>query len=98
MVTVRKKKLLDGMDREILRKINGSRKGINANTLSKRVGMTASGIRPRLTNLKSKGMIKPLHTQGIRKFTRTFGNKKVVIRAPRSISWGIDLKKPRKKR
>ncbi len=98
MVKKRKKILIDGMDKEILRKLNSSRRGLNANVLSKRVGMSASGIRPRLDNLKHKGIIRPIRIQGTRSFNRQFGKQVVRIKAPRSITWGIDLKKSRRKK
>ena len=94
MVVKRKKKIIDGMDRELLRNLMESRRALTANQLSKKVKLTPSAIRPRLDNLKSKGIIKPIKTTGIRTFKR--GNK--IIKSPRSIHWGIDLKKSRKKR
>lgn len=67
-----------------------------SSNIAKCVGRTPSAIAPRLNNLKSKGFIKPVKTTGLRNFKRDFGGKQVKISAPRSIFWGLDLKKKRK--
>jgi len=94
MVVKRKKTTIDGMDRQILREILDSRRQLTGNQISKKVGLTPSAIRPRLNNLRSKGIIKPVKTMGMRNFKRSFGeNQKLVnIKSPRSIFWDVDLK------
>lgn len=93
MVVKRKRTTIDGIDRDILRTMVRSRRLLNANQISKNVKLTPAAIRPRLDNLRSKGIIKPAKISGMRTFNRTFGKTKKRIRAPRSIFWDIDLKK-----
>ena len=87
-----RKKTLDGIDRDILRCLNNQDRMVNRQ-IAKCVGRTPSAISPRLNNLHRQGMIKPVQTQGMRNYSRTFGNKIVKIKSPRSISWVLDLKK-----
>lgn len=98
----RKKKTIDGTDREILRFLDRRYPGTASGALvAKSVDLTSSAIAPRLDNLKTQGIIKPKEIQGLRTFNRTFPNKKnpVKIKAPRSILWGLDFKpKSRKKK
>lgn len=86
------------MDREILRTLFTSKRNLTGNQIAKKVNLSPSAIRPRLNNLRNKKIIKDMETAGMRTFKRKFGSKSVRIRAPRSISWGIDLKKPRKRK
>ncbi|MFA5857352.1 MAG: AsnC family transcriptional regulator [Candidatus Pacearchaeota archaeon] len=85
----RKKKVLDGIDKEILRALM-IRSPLVTSEIGKIVGLTSSAIKPRLNNLKTEGIIKISKTQGIRVFKRNFGNRQVTVRAARSISWEID--------
>ena len=100
MVVKRKKTTIDGMDREILRAIMQSRRKLTGNQISQKVKLTPSAIRPRLDNLRRKGIVKPLTISGMRSFRRSFQTNKGLIqkrvKSPRSITWGIDLKKPQK--
>ena len=96
MAIIRRNKILDGIDREILRCLHQSSKPLVSSRIAKCVGRTPSAISSRLINLKSKGFIKPLKTTGLRNFNRQFGDKSVKISAPRSIFWGLDLKKRRR--
>lgn len=100
MVVKRKKTTIDSVDRDILRHMNQIRRNLSGNQIAKKVNLTPSAISPRLRNLQSKGIIKPLEIKGMRTFKRTFPGKlkPVTIKAPRSILWGLDIKKPRKKR
>lgn len=98
MVNKRKKLTIDEVDRAILRNMREARRMLTGNQIAKKVSLSASAISPRLNNLKSKGIIRPMKVSGMRIFTRSFGNKQVKIKAPRSRLWGIDLKKPRKKK
>ncbi len=88
---VRKKRVLDGIDREILRALykEGS---LVSRQIAKSVGLSSSAITPRLNNLRKKGIIKQNKVAGIRSFKRAFGKKVRRIKAPRSIFWDLDLK------
>lgn len=98
MVVKRKKTIIDGMDRDLLRNLFKSRRPLTANQLSKKINLSASAIRPRLNNLQTQGIVKPMKVSGMRQFQRTFGNKKVQIKSPRSILWDIDLVSSKKKK
>ena len=95
MAIIRKRKILDGIDREILRCLKDER--MVSQRIAKCVGRAPSSISPRLRNLETRGIIKKVRTQGIRNFNRSFGNKRVKISSPRSILWGLDMKKKRRK-
>ena len=86
----RKKRELDGIDREILRLLYGYSPLVSSK-IAKCVGLSASAIAPRLNSLKEQGIIKYSKVSGTRKFKRDFGGKKVKINSPRSIFWEIDL-------
>ncbi len=104
MVVKRKKTTIDAIDREILRNILNARRNLTGNQISKKVKLSPSAIAPRLNNLKSQGIIRPIKISGMRSFNRTFKIKdsgKLLtkkIKAPRSIFWDLDLKSSRKKR
>jgi DNA-binding Lrp family transcriptional regulator len=97
----RKKKIIDGMDKQILREINSARRSLTSRQIGQKVNLSGSAIIPRLNNLKFQGILKAKPT-GLRSFNRMFGkNQKLVkVKAPRSIYWNINLIKPeeRKKR
>lgn len=93
----RRRKILDGIDREILRCLY-KRSPLVTRQIAEYVGRTPPSIKPRLKNLQSLGLVKPVKISGVREFKRNFGAKQVKIRAPRSIYWGLDLirrKRPR---
>ena len=95
----RKKKIIDGMDREILRVLNKRHPiTMSGSSIARGVDIASSAIAPRLNNLQMKGIIKQKEIQGLRKFERRIkGHQKFVkIKAPRSILWGIDFKKKKK--
>ena len=92
----RKKRVLDGIDREILRVLY-IRRPLVGRQIARSVGLTSSAIAPRLMNLKEMGIIKPVKISKIRVFERKFGNQIVKIKAPRNIFWGLDLKINNKK-
>jgi DNA-binding Lrp family transcriptional regulator len=92
----RKKKTIDGMDREILRRINNSKRALTSRQIAREVNLSGSAIIPRLQNLKAQGILKDNPT-GMRKFERTFDKKTVKIKAPRSIFWELDIGKQLKK-
>jgi DNA-binding Lrp family transcriptional regulator len=86
----RKKKEIDGIDREVLRILyyHGSRV---SSAIGKAVGLSPSAIAPRLQNLKEKGIIRQGKVLGMRTFRKKVGNKTIKVSAPRSIYWEIDL-------
>ena len=87
----RKKQILDGIDREVLRVLY--KKGPQVSRkLAFSVGLTPSAIGPRLRNLQDKGIIKPVEKMKVRKFRSKTGNKTKWISSPRGIYWGLDLK------
>jgi DNA-binding Lrp family transcriptional regulator len=88
----RKKKILDGIDKEILRVLY-IRKPLVGRQIAKAVGLTASAISPRLENLRKLGIIKPVKISGMRVFSRKFGNQTIKIKSPRNIFWDLDIKK-----
>ena len=96
MVVKRKKTTIDSTDRDILRHMSQIRRNLTGNALAKKVNLSGAAIAPRLRNLQSQGIIKRTKTLKMRNFSRTFPgkSKSVNIKAPRSIFWGLDLKKP----
>ena len=87
---VRKKKVLDGIDKEILRLLYEKGKLVSRE-IAKNVGLTASAITPRLNSLRKKGLIKIVGISGIRNFKRTFNGHVKKIKSPSSILWSLDL-------
>lgn len=102
MVKARKKKLLDGTDKQIIRFIHLSKRPATANKIASRMNFSASGIKPRLDNLQNKGILKTVNSGKMRTFERNFkikGNDtRKIINAPSKILWDIDLIKKRKKK
>jgi DNA-binding Lrp family transcriptional regulator len=93
---LRKKKTIDGMDREILRRIHQAQKALTSRQIANKVNLSGSAILPRLQNLRLQGILKANPT-GMRRFERTFDKKSVKIKAPRSIFWELDIAKQMKK-
>ena len=60
----RKKKVLDGIDREMLRYMNKARRPLVSRQLARYVRVTPSAIAPRLINLRNKGIIVELEIMG----------------------------------
>ena len=89
---IRKKKILDGIDKEILRVLY-SRRPLVSRQIAKFVGLSPAAISPRLENLKNMGIIKNGKKSKTRVYERTFGKKTVKIHSPRSIYWDLDLVK-----
>jgi DNA-binding Lrp family transcriptional regulator len=88
----RKKKILDGIDREILRALL-YRRPLVSRQIAKYVGISSPAIFPRLDQLKDLGIIKISRISGIRYFEREFNYKIKKIKSPRSIHWDLDIKK-----
>lgn len=87
----RKKKLLDGIDKEILRSLYAKRPLVSSR-IAKAVGLSSSAISPRLNSLREMGIIKILKISKVRTFERNFGELKIKIESPRSIFWDLDFK------
>ncbi len=97
----RKKKTIDGTDREILRFMNKANRPLSGNQLAKNVNIAPSAIRPRLNNLQGKGIVKPISIGMVRSFERDFklSKGKTItkrINAPTSIKWKLDILKKKK--
>jgi DNA-binding Lrp family transcriptional regulator len=88
----RKKKILDGIDKEIIRVLL-QRRPLVSRQIAKYVGLSAAGISSRLENLENLGIIKKTRKSKDRVFVRSYGKKKVTIHAPRNIYWDLDLVK-----
>jgi len=86
----RKKRHLDGIDREILRCLY-KRGSLVSSEIAMLVGLSSSAIGPRLNNLKDQGIIRYAKISGERIYRRYFGQKKITIKSPRSIYWEIDF-------
>lgn len=87
---IRKKNILDGIDKEILRVLL-IRRPLVTRKIAQVVGLTSSAITPRLRRLKNEGILKISKEDKQRVFKRKFGNRIVTIRAPRNIFWDLDL-------
>ncbi|MCW8966569.1 MAG: winged helix-turn-helix transcriptional regulator [Candidatus Pacearchaeota archaeon] len=88
----RKNKNLDGIDREILRVLCRSRPLISSK-IAQGVGLSSSGVVPRLENLKSLGIIKVSKSSGVRSFQKKINGKNKLIRIPSRVYWDLDLVK-----
>ena len=88
---IRKNKVIDGVDRQILRVlyIQGS---LVSREIAKNIGISSSAISPRLENLKEMGIIKQSYQSSIRKFRRKNKGKQKTIISPIKKIWKIDLK------
>lgn len=87
---IRKKEILDGIDKEVLRALM-IRRPLVTRKIAEIVGLTSSAITPRLHRLKNQGILKISKTDKLRVFKRKFGNRSIIIRAPRNIFWDLDL-------
>lgn len=88
MPVTRRKRILDGMDKEILRNLVRNKKGLSGRQLAKKVGMSDSSIKPRLDNLKKQGYVKDL-CASFRNFEKTIGGKKKEITSCSKRVWSI---------
>jgi DNA-binding Lrp family transcriptional regulator len=87
----RKKNILDGIDKEILRLLLVKRPLVSSR-IAKNVGLTPAAIIPRLNNLKEKGIIRKKESEIIRKFKRDSYGSVIKIKSPVFIKWDLDLK------
>lgn len=83
----RKKTIIDGMDREILRFLVNTKIPPTSRQIAQRINLSGAAILPRLDNLKSQGIIRKVNCGAIRK----------KINAPSRICWDLDLIKKRKR-
>ncbi len=97
MVVERKKKTIDGMDKEILRSMRETERQLTSRQIAMGVSISGSAILPRLNNLKSQGLIKT-KSGGMRTFDREIKGKKIKIKAPSKRFWMLDLKPEKKKK
>ena len=91
MAIIRKKKTLDGIDRDILRRLKETQRQLTSRQIAIDVGLSGASIMPRLNNLKNKGIIKD-ECNAFRNFERKFGNKSKKVRSCSRRVWKIDLK------
>lgn len=87
----RKKKILDGIDKEIMRVLL-IKSPLVSRKIAKYVGVTPAAITPRLNNLQKKGIIKKSESSVIRSFNIQNKNSVIKIKSPRYIKWGLDIK------
>jgi DNA-binding Lrp family transcriptional regulator len=91
MKKIRKKRFIDGTDREIIRILN-KKSPLVTRRIGKYVGLTSPSIILRLNNLKEKGILRIVNVSKMRVYERVFGNKTILIKSPKKILWDIDLK------
>lgn len=88
MFQIKKKRLVDSTDKEILRFMydaNKINRQITGNQIAKKINLSAPAIKPRLLNLQKQGIVKTINIGRM----RALGKK---IKAPSRIFWGIDFK------
>lgn len=85
MLPIKNKRLVDSVDREILRFMYSANRPITGNQISKKVNLSPPAIKPRLLNLQRQGIVKTISTGEL----RTLRKK---VKAPSRIFWGLDLK------
>ena len=89
---IRQKRVLDGLDKEILRYLYASKMPLTGRQIANKVKISPPAIKPRLVNLKRNGIVKPVNCGGMRNFNRIFGTKTIRIKSPSKICWALDLK------
>ncbi|MCK4650076.1 winged helix-turn-helix transcriptional regulator [Candidatus Pacearchaeota archaeon] len=89
-MAIRKKRILDGTDKEILRNLVKIKRGLSGRQIAKKVGLSDSSIKPRLDNLKKSGYVKD-RCEGFRKYDREFNGKKKKIRSCSKRTWTVDF-------
>lgn len=82
----RKTKILDGVDKDILRVLY-EKTSLPGRQIAKKVGLTASAVAPRLNNLRGLGYLKKSEGE-----IRCFKRKNARIKSPLCIRWELDLK------
>ena len=82
---IRKKNIIDSTDRDILKLMHSANRPLTGNQISLKVNLSPPAIKPRLLNLQSQGIIKPIKIGGMRNLGKN-------VKAPSKILWGLDLK------
>ncbi len=82
----RKTKILDGVDKEILRVLY-EKKSLPGRQIARKVGLTASAIALRLDNLMCLGYLRK--SEGA---IRCFNRRNSKVKSPICIHWELDLK------
>lgn len=86
---------IDGIDREILRALQ-KRRPLVSRTIARSIGISSVAVMPRLSRLKTLGIVKVSKKAKMRTFKRIFGKKEVVIRSPRSVHWDFNLEEEKR--
>jgi len=82
----RKKTIIDGMDREILRTLIRSKIPPTSRQIAQSINLSGAAVIPRLNNLQYQGIVERVNCGTMRK----------KINALSKICWRVDLKKKRK--
>lgn len=85
MFLIKKKRLVDSVDREILRFMYNANRPTTGNQISKKVNLSPPAIKPRLMNLQKQGIVKTIKIGEMRLLRKK-------VKAPSKILWGIDFK------
>ena len=98
----RPRKVLDGVDRNILRLLYAARRPLTGNQIAQKIHYSSPAVKRRLVALQSRSIIKPLRRGKVRIFDRSFiiKGRKIIkkVRAPSRILWGLDIQKEEKKK
>jgi predicted ArsR family transcriptional regulator len=86
----RKKRVIDGTDREILRVLLLKRPLVTMH-IAKYIGLSSQCAKIRLCSLADKGIVKKSKTCGIRRYRRNFRGRQCIINSPQKIYWDLDL-------
>jgi DNA-binding Lrp family transcriptional regulator len=82
----RKSKILDGVDKDILRVLY-EKKSLPGRQIARKVGLTASAVAARLDNLRCLGYLRK--SEGV---MRCFQRRDSKVKSPICINWELDLK------
>ena len=85
MYSIKKKRLVDSIDRKILTFMYNSNRPTTGNQISKRVNLSPPAIKPRLMNLQRQGIVKTIKIGAMRSLRKK-------VKAPSRILWGLDFK------
>ena len=87
----RKNKVIDNVDREILRTLCINRPLVSSR-IAQSVGLSSSAAILRLNNLQEMGIVRITRTCGVRYFKRNFNGNIREVKSPRGIYWDLDVK------
>lgn len=85
--------MIDSRDRDMLRLLKSRSRPMTGNQIAKRIHLSPASVNTRLADLKRKGIVKKAEIKGTRVLDRKMHGKMVRVRAPRSVSWDLDLVK-----